>query len=106
MNLQSVEDVVRSITELSRTEMIRRLADADRHAKHVAAAGRRARRDTPARDRVPAASEHIARYGRILYFLQHADGQLAQGATPADVLICRQLAENLKARGEWTGSIP
>jgi hypothetical protein len=106
VRLPKFEDVLASVVDRSRREMIARLSEAAQHAENVAKAGQRSRANSPQRDQSEEARGQVERYGRILYFLQHADGELGAGATTDDVNTCIELAKQLKVRGEWPGAVP
>jgi hypothetical protein len=106
VRLPKFEDVLASVAGRSRREMVARLSEAAQHAENVAKAGQHSRAHSPQRDQSDQARAQVERYSRILYFLQHADGEFARGASIDYDNACIELAKRLKERGEWPGAVP
>jgi hypothetical protein len=106
MRLPKYEQIIASVADRSRREMIARVSEAAQHAENVAKAGQRSRPHSPQRDQSDQARAHIERYAQLLYFLRNAEGALSPDATTEDVSTCIELAKRLKERGEWSGALP
>jgi hypothetical protein len=106
VRLPKYEEIIASVADRNRREMIARLSEAAQHAENVAKAGQRSRPNSPQRDQSEQARVHIERYAQLLYFLRHAAGDLSPDATVDDVNTCIELARRLKERGEWPGVLP
>jgi hypothetical protein len=99
--MRDFDELVRSLADRDRVDMIRALVAADAGAQRVARAGQRARRDSPAGYRREEALSQVARFGRIIHFLRFRSP--AQGSTAGDLALCALLQEKLEAKGQWVG---
>ena len=88
---------------MDRGEIIKALVAADKRAAGVWQAGRRAKRDSPAKCRSEDARHQVDRFERIIFFLRFHS--LATTATAADVALCDILTEELKTKGQWTSDL-
>lgn len=100
-----MEDLHTSIwrlSDLDRVPLIEALIRMDATAQATARGrGSRARRGTMERYRVEQASDDSDTLGRIIYFLRFRSP--ATHATAADLALCDELAEKLRAKGQWQG---
>jgi hypothetical protein len=101
--MRDFDEYVRSLADMDRGEIIKALVAADKRAAGIWQAGRRAKRDSPAKCLSEDARHQVDRFGRIIYFLCFRS--LATTATAADVALCDMLAEILKTKGQWTSDL-
>jgi hypothetical protein len=101
--VQDLDSKIRDLSDLDRASLIAELIRMDVGYQHQCRIGRRAQLGSMERYRGDEAHAHSERLGRIVYFLRF--GTPAEHATAEDMKLCKELAEKLQAKGQWTGSI-
>jgi hypothetical protein len=98
---QTLDARLLALADLNRVPLIENLILLDTRAQARVRAGRRAARDSVIRRRADEARIESDRFGRIIYFLRFRT--LADRSTIEEAALCSSLADNLTAKGQWSG---
>lgn len=100
--MQDLKARINAHLELDRSALIAALIRMDSQAQAQAkGSGQRAKQGTTERNRAEQARDDSERLGRIIYFLRFR--ALATNTPEADSMLCTTLAQELEAKGQWTG---
>jgi len=102
--VEDLDSKIRDLSDLDRVSLINELIRMNASYQHQYRIGTRAQPGSMDRYRGDEAHAHSERLGRIIYFLRF--GIPAEYATAEDMKLCKELAEKLQAKGQWTESIP
>ena len=102
--VEDLDSKIRELSDLDRVSLIRELVLMDAGYQHQYRIGRRAQLGSTERYRGDEAHARSERLGRIIYFLRFRSP--AEYATADDMKLCKELAEKLQAKGQWTEIIP
>jgi hypothetical protein len=101
--VEDLDSKMRDLSDLDRVSLINELILMNAGYQHQYRVGRRAQLGTIERYRGDEAQAHSQRLERIIYFLRFRIP--AEYATAEDMKLCKELAEKLQAKGQWTESI-
>lgn len=100
--MEDLRERIRRLSDLGRIPLINALIGIDAQEQARASGrDRRARLGSTARNRAEEARSNSNRLGQIIYFLRFRSP--ATNTSAADLALCDELAEKLKAKGQWDG---